>query len=65
MIDDEEKSALRDFFAGQALAGVFAAPAGKFVGANGEILKTADDAAKIAYITADAMLAERMKGVSQ
>ena len=48
---------LRDYFAGQALAGYFAAPHTPHQSAN--------DCAAYMYATADAMIAEREKGGDQ
>ena len=47
---------LRDWFAGQALAGLLAS------GVASERGQTCEDVAQIAYANADAMIAERAKG---
>ena len=52
--DAEYRAALRDYFAGIALAGIY-----RELGANG--IHDHSDAAKASYHQADAMLAEREK----
>jgi hypothetical protein len=54
---------LRDWFAGQALAGYIADPSVKFSDSN-EAAETNDVIAARCYSLADAMLAEREKGGS-
>lgn len=54
-----EGMSLRDWFAGQALAGFCSQDDG-----NGDILMGAADAARAAYNFADAMLAQRAKARS-
>jgi hypothetical protein len=57
-IDDQFGGmSLRDWFAGQALAGFTSCDDG-----DGDVLMGAADTAKAAYNYADAMLAEREKG---
>ncbi len=51
--DDIEVGTLRDYFAGQALAGMYADPSCDFYGPNFRVV------AEHAYAAADAMLAER------
>ena len=63
-IDSGEAAfSLRDYFAGQALAGIAANPNGIFI--NGEIRHDAASYARVAHEVADAMLAERKKGGSE
>ena len=49
---------LRDWFAGQSLAGLLSNPGSR----DGQFIKTAKDFAKYSYQAADAMIAERDKG---
>jgi len=50
---------LRDYFAGQAIAGIFSS--GKEISSNGVKIHEADQFAELAYNIADAMLVERDK----
>lgn len=52
---------LRDWFAGQALAGLTANPEEAKGTRNLSLAKTTETAAKAAYLLADAMLVERAK----